>query len=376
MPTAAPTGTPSAYPAEPDAAWSAATTPTVRSRAAGVDAFCLGPCTGGSTGSYQAGTRFDPGMARIVAAAVTTPGDLAPDAEWAARQAAIWFAGAGFVLDAGTEPAIRGRVGLLVAAAAAPDANGPQTVRVLQGGAGRPDLVTAGPARPDPAQASTTPPPTTPPSTARPSTAPPSTTQVADSTVAEISAAPTSAARPVDSSPLPTASAGRPTTTAASTATGESASTQDPATTSGPDSTPSRPTPSPTTSVAPAALAAAATEPTYQNCREVWDSIGGPLSAGDPGYADDLDADHDGIACEEEPDYTNSDTSGTGSADPLADASSNPPAAASPAEALAATGFPTIKAVAVGLALVTLGGSMVSAFNSPRLRRPPPMHRP
>ena len=40
----------------------------------------------------------------------------------------------------------------------------------------------------------------------------------------------------------------------------------------------------------------------YENCTAVWDAIGRPLLAGDPGYAAPrLDRDSDGVACETDP---------------------------------------------------------------------------
>jgi hypothetical protein len=39
----------------------------------------------------------------------------------------------------------------------------------------------------------------------------------------------------------------------------------------------------------------------YDTCEEVWADVGGPIYDGDPGYADWLDADGDGEACEVEP---------------------------------------------------------------------------
>lgn len=46
----------------------------------------------------------------------------------------------------------------------------------------------------------------------------------------------------------------------------------------------------------------------YQNCRAVWDALGRPIYANEDGYAADLDANNDGVGCEEEPDCFNDDT--------------------------------------------------------------------
>ncbi|OFT77200.1 hypothetical protein HMPREF3104_02850 [Corynebacterium sp. HMSC30G07] len=39
----------------------------------------------------------------------------------------------------------------------------------------------------------------------------------------------------------------------------------------------------------------------YRNCRAVWDAIGGPIHAGQPGYDSHLDRDGDGVGCEKDP---------------------------------------------------------------------------
>ena len=39
----------------------------------------------------------------------------------------------------------------------------------------------------------------------------------------------------------------------------------------------------------------------YRNCRAVWDAIGGPIYAGQPGYDSHLDRDGDGVGCEKDP---------------------------------------------------------------------------
>ena len=39
----------------------------------------------------------------------------------------------------------------------------------------------------------------------------------------------------------------------------------------------------------------------YRNCRAVWDAIGGPIHAGQPGYDSHLDRDGDGVGCENDP---------------------------------------------------------------------------
>ena len=39
----------------------------------------------------------------------------------------------------------------------------------------------------------------------------------------------------------------------------------------------------------------------YRSCRAVWDAIGGPIHAGQPGYDSHLDRDGDGVGCEKDP---------------------------------------------------------------------------
>ncbi|HOZ59096.1 MAG TPA: excalibur calcium-binding domain-containing protein [Nakamurella multipartita] len=39
----------------------------------------------------------------------------------------------------------------------------------------------------------------------------------------------------------------------------------------------------------------------YENCRAVWDAIGRPINAGEPGFEDKLDTNHNGVGCEQDP---------------------------------------------------------------------------
>ena len=41
----------------------------------------------------------------------------------------------------------------------------------------------------------------------------------------------------------------------------------------------------------------------YQNCKAVWNDLGGPIYRGQPGYAPHLDRDNDGVGCERRPNY-------------------------------------------------------------------------
>ena len=74
-----------------------------------------------------------------------------------------------------------------------------------------------------------------------------------------------------------------------------------------------------TASVSPSAAASASAStfvsasasPSYKypNCAAVWADGKGPIHKGDPDFHDDLDADHDGVGCEQRPDYVNDTTS-------------------------------------------------------------------
>jgi excalibur domain protein len=41
--------------------------------------------------------------------------------------------------------------------------------------------------------------------------------------------------------------------------------------------------------------------PYYENCENVWDALGHPITLFEPGYREGLDHDKDGIACERDP---------------------------------------------------------------------------
>lgn len=104
------------------------------------------------------------------------------------------------------------------------------------------------------------------------------------------------------------------------------------------------PTADPSASTEPGAQpsASASTQPEasasptgYQNCRAVWDDLGRPIHSDEPGYSLDLDADRDGIGCEQEPDYTSDNgTGGYGSG-----ASGSGTTGAGSASGLASTGL-------------------------------------
>lgn len=64
---------------------------------------------------------------------------------------------------------------------------------------------------------------------------------------------------------------------------------------------PPAPAPAPVPAPIPAAVAPAAPSTNYKNCTAVWNAIGGPIYAGNPGYASHLDRDGDGVGCETDP---------------------------------------------------------------------------
>ena len=69
-----------------------------------------------------------------------------------------------------------------------------------------------------------------------------------------------------------------------------------------PDPAPaSVPPPAPEPALAPAPAPAPAAAPYYQNCTAVWNAIGRPITASDPGFASRHDRDGDGVGCENGP---------------------------------------------------------------------------
>ena len=59
-------------------------------------------------------------------------------------------------------------------------------------------------------------------------------------------------------------------------------------------------------SVNAGADAEASPTPRFQNCKEVWDAGLAPIHKGHPDFQEKFDADHDGVGCEDKPDYENS----------------------------------------------------------------------
>lgn len=56
-----------------------------------------------------------------------------------------------------------------------------------------------------------------------------------------------------------------------------------------------------TTVQAPAAATSALANVTYEDCNAVWDAVGRPINAGEPGFKEKFDTNHNGIGCEKDP---------------------------------------------------------------------------
>lgn len=71
--------------------------------------------------------------------------------------------------------------------------------------------------------------------------------------------------------------------------------------------------PSATASASASTLVSASASPSYKypNCAAVWADRKGPIHKGDPDFHEDLDANHDGVGCEQRPDYVNDTTPAT-----------------------------------------------------------------
>jgi len=147
-------------------------------------------------------------------------------------------------------------------------------------------------------------------------------------TVVDNSAAPSDSSVPKDTpsetpapsekpSSVPSESPSAPAPSASSPAAAPSESpSESPA--ESPSATPSETTPSQqpsatssetssaSTEVSEGATAEASPTPRFQNCKEVWDAGLAPIHKGHPDFQEKFDADHDGVGCEDKPDYENS----------------------------------------------------------------------
>lgn len=68
--------------------------------------------------------------------------------------------------------------------------------------------------------------------------------------------------------------------------------------------------PSATASASASTVVSASASPSYKypNCAAVWADRNGPIRKGDPDFHEDLDANHDGVGCEERPNYVNTNS--------------------------------------------------------------------
>ncbi|WP_315512298.1 excalibur calcium-binding domain-containing protein [Rothia aeria] len=147
-------------------------------------------------------------------------------------------------------------------------------------------------------------------------------------TVVDNSAAPSDSSVPKDTpsetpapsekpSSVPSESPSAPAPSASSPAAAPSESpSESPA--ESPSATPSETTPSQQPSatssetssasaeVSEGATAEASPTPRFQNCKDVWDAGLAPIHKGHPDFQEKFDADHDGVGCEDKPDYENS----------------------------------------------------------------------
>ena len=95
----------------------------------------------------------------------------------------------------------------------------------------------------------------------------------------------------------------------------------------------------------------------YQNCADVWADRGTSISKDDPDFREKFDANNNGVGCEEQPNYENSNKSdsvslSSGSGDNLGSGSSN--ASSKSSSSLAKTGASDAM-TAAGLGLIALG---------------------
>ena len=117
-------------------------------------------------------------------------------------------------------------------------------------------------------------------------------------------------------------------------------------------------TSSASTEVSEGATAEASPTPRFQNCKEVWDAGLAPIHKGHPDFQEKFDADHDGVGCEDKPDYENSasrvDSNGGGAA-----SDSNNNSGGSISGRLASTGAAGVATIA-GLGLAAVGAGVAA----------------
>ena len=98
--------------------------------------------------------------------------------------------------------------------------------------------------------------------------------------------------------------------------------------------------------------------PRFQNCKEVWDAGLAPIHKGHPDFQEKFDADHDGVGCEDKPDYENS-ASRVDSNGGVAASDSNNNSGGSISGRLASTGAAGVATIA-GLGLAAVGAGVAA----------------
>ena len=117
-------------------------------------------------------------------------------------------------------------------------------------------------------------------------------------------------------------------------------------------------TSSASTEVSEGATAEASPTPRFQNCKEVWDAGLAPIHKGHPDFQEKFDADHDGVGCEDKPDYENS-ASRVDSNGGVAASDSNNNSGGSISGRLASTGAASVATIA-GLGLAAVGAGVAA----------------
>ena len=117
-------------------------------------------------------------------------------------------------------------------------------------------------------------------------------------------------------------------------------------------------TSSASTEVSEGATAEASSTPRFKNCKEVQDAGLAPIHKGHPDFQEKFDADHDGVGCEDKPDYENS-ASRVDSNGGVAASDSNNNSGGSISGRLASTGAAGVVTIA-GLGLAAVGAGVAA----------------
>ena len=125
-----------------------------------------------------------------------------------------------------------------------------------------------------------------------------------------------------------------------------------------PSATPSETAPSQQPSATSSETSEASPTPRFQNCKEVWDAGLAPIHKGHPDFQEKFDADHDGVGCEDKPDYENS-ASRVDSNGGVAASDSNNNSGGSISGRLASTGAAGVATIA-GLGLAAVGAGVAA----------------